>query len=133
MERFAILVSAGMIVGRTSLSSFDGIMVLSHVFVGISIISLSKSFSVIVANDVSTGVAFGGTLYEGYVSIGTLFIYFSFEELSEIFSQFFVTWCIWHWIWLVASSDFTDQFEQFSCVIGIGFNYSVQAVIILEF
>ena len=48
------------------------------------------------------------------------FLYFLFEELSKIFSQFFVTWCIWHWIWLVASSDFTDQFEPFSGVIGIG-------------
>ena len=63
MERFTILVSAGMIVGSTSLSSFVGIMSLLHVFVGISIISLSKSSSVIVANDLSVGVSFGGTLY----------------------------------------------------------------------
>ena len=58
------------------------------------------------------------------------FIYFLFEELSKMFSQFFVTWCIWHWIWLVASSDFTDQFEQFSGVIRVGFNYFVWAVIL---
>ena len=63
MERFAILVSAGMIVGSTSFSNFVGIMSLSHVFVGISIISLSKSSSVIVVNDLSVGVSFGGTLY----------------------------------------------------------------------
>ena len=63
MERFAILVRAGMIVGSISLSSFVGILSLSHVFVGISIISLSKSSSVIVVNDLSVGVFLGGTLY----------------------------------------------------------------------
>ena len=65
MERFAILVRAGMIVGSISLSSFVGIMSLSHVFVGISLISLSRLFSVVAANDLSVGVSLGGILYWG--------------------------------------------------------------------
>ena len=63
MERFAISVNAGIIVGSTSLSSFVGIMSLLHDFVGISIISLSRSFSIFVANDLNAGVSLGGTLY----------------------------------------------------------------------
>ena len=63
MQRFAILVSAGMAVGSISLGSFVEIMSLSHILVGISIISLSKLFSVIVANDLSVGVSFGSTIY----------------------------------------------------------------------
>ena len=63
MERFAILVRDGMIVGSISLSNFVGIMSFSHVFVGISIISLSRSFSAIVVNDLSAGVSLGGTMY----------------------------------------------------------------------
>ena len=63
MERFAILVRDGMIVGSISLSSLVGIMSFSHVFVGISLISLSRSFSGIFVNDLSTGVSLGGTMY----------------------------------------------------------------------
>ena len=63
MERFTILVNAGMIASSTSLSSFVGIISLLHVFVGIPVISFSKSFSVIIPNDSSVGVSFSGTLY----------------------------------------------------------------------
>ena len=57
---------------------------------------------------------------EVYVRIGTLFHQFLSEEFSKVFSQFFVTLCIWHWIWFAAPCDFPDQFEQFLCIIGIG-------------
>ena len=52
-------------------------------------------------------------------------IYFLFEELGENFSWLLVIWCIWHWIWLVASSGFIHQFEKFSGVIGVGSDYFV--------
>ena len=57
------LVRDGMIVGSISLSSLVGMMSLSHVFVGISLISLSRSCSAILVNDLSTGVSLSGTMY----------------------------------------------------------------------
>ena len=87
MERFVILVKAGKIVGNIYLSSFVGIMSLSHVFVGISLISLSRSFLVVAANDLSVGVSPWWYFVLGYIfELVPYAINFLPEEFGKAFS-----------------------------------------------
>ena len=53
------------------------------------------------------------------------FIYFSLKNWAKFLASSLSLGASGIGFWLVASSDFTDQFEQFSDVIGIGFDYSV--------